>query len=184
MERSQKEARVGSIKERFDRMSSAVFLDFKGLNVEAVSKLRDEFRKSGVEYRVVKNTLVRHAIKHHGWASGLKASLVGMTGVAWSYEDPSAAAKVVKEFRRSKEHEKLKIKAGLIDGQVLTADAVESQLATMPGKNELRATLLMTLQAPLQQFLQQLNAPLQNFVYLLKAKEDKATEGAPAAPTA
>jgi large subunit ribosomal protein L10 len=182
MERAQKETLVGTIKDRFDRMTSAVFLDFKGLNVEAVSKLRDEFRKSGVEYRVVKNTLVRHAIKHHGWAKSLKPSLVGMTGVAWSYEDPSAAAKVVKEFRKSKEHEKLKIKAGLIDGQVLTPDAVETQLATMPGKNELRATLLMTLQAPLQQFLQQLNAPAQNFVYVLKAKEDKANEGAPAAP--
>jgi len=184
MERAQKEQIVETVKQKSARMTSAVFVDFKGLNVEQVSKLRDEFRKSGVEYRVVKNTLVRHAIKHHGWAKGLKTSLVGMTGVAWSYEDPSAAAKVVKEFRKNKEHDKLKIKAGLIDGQVLTADAVETQLATMPGKNELRATLLATLQAPLQQFLQQLNAPLQNFVYLLKAKEDKATEGAPPAPAA
>src|SRR6185436_12420828 len=118
MERSQKETLVGTIKDRFERMSSAVFLDFKGLNVEAVSKLRDEFRKSGVEYRVVKNTLVRHAIKHHGWAKGLDKSLVGMTGVAWSYEDPSAAAKVVKAFRN--DHDQPKVKAGLIEGQVLS----------------------------------------------------------------
>lgn len=182
MDRSEKETIVGSIKDKFDRMTSAVFLDFKGLNVEIVSKLRDEFRKSGVEYRVVKNTLVRHAIKHHGWAKGLDKSLTGMTGVAWSYEDPSAAAKVLREFRKNKDHEKLQIKAGLVDGQILSADAVESQLATMPGKNELRAMLLMTLQAPLQQFLQQVNAPLQNFVYVLKAKEDQANDGAPAAP--
>jgi large subunit ribosomal protein L10 len=179
MERSQKETIVGTIKSKFDRMTSAVFVDFKGLNVEAVSKLRDEFRKSGVEYRVVKNTLVKHAIKHHGWAKSLDSSLVGMTGVAWSYEDPSAAAKVVKAFR--KDHDKLKVKAGLIEGQVLSPDAVETQLATMPGKNELRAMFLMTLQAPLQQFLQQLQAPAQNLVYVLKAKEDKATEGTPAA---
>lgn len=182
MDRSQKETLVGTIKDKFDRMSSAVFLDFNGLNVEIVSKLRDEFRKNGVEYRVVKNTLVRHAIKHHSWAKNLDKSLTGMTGVAWSYEDPSAAAKVLREFRKNKDHEKLQIKAGLIEGQILSGDAVESQLATMPGKNELRATLLMTLQAPLQQFLQQLNAPLQNLVYVLKAKEDKANDGAPAAP--
>ena len=182
MDRTEKESVVGTVKDKFDRMTSAVFLNYKGLNVESVTKLRDEFRKSGVEYRVVKNTLVRHAIKHHAWSKGLKTSLVGMTGVAFCYEDPSAAAKVVKEFRRNKEHEKLKIKAGLIDGQVLTAEAVEAQLATMPGKNELRATLLATFQAPMQQFLQQLNAPLQNFVYVLKAKEDQANEGAPAAP--
>ena len=173
MERAQKETMVGSIKERFDRMTSAVFLDFKGLNVEAVTKLRDEFRKSGVEYRVVKNSLVRHAIKHHAWAKNLDTTLTGMTGIAWSYEDPSAAAKVVKAFRR--EHAKLLIKAGLIEGQILGGDSVETQLATMPGKDELRAGLLATMQAPAQQFLQQLNAPLQNLVYLLKAKEDAAT---------
>jgi len=175
MERSQKESIVGTVREKFARMTSAVFLDFKGLNVEAVTNLRDEFRKSGVEYRVVKNTLVHHAVKEHPWAEGLSRSLTGMTGVAWSYEDPSAAAKVVKAFR--KDNQKLQVKAGLIEGQVLSAEAVESQLATMPGKDELRATLLATLQAPLQQFVQQLNAPLQNFVYLLKAKEDAAGGG-------
>ena len=172
MERSQKEVLIGSVRQKFERMSSAVFLDFKGMNVEAVTKLRDEFRKSGVEYRVVKNTLVRHAIKEHPWAKTLAKSLTGMTGVAWSYEDPSAAAKVVKAFR--KDNQKLQIKAGLIEGQILSGDAVETQLATMPGKDELRATLLATLQAPLQQFVQQLNAPLQNFAYLLKAKEEEA----------
>ncbi|HTN90714.1 MAG TPA: 50S ribosomal protein L10 [Sorangium sp.] len=175
MERSQKEAVVGSVRQKFERMSSAVFLDFNGMNVESLTKLRDEFRKSGVEYRVVKNTLVRHAIKEHPWANTLAKSLTGMTGVAWSYEDPSAAAKVVKAFR--KDNQKLQIKAGLIEGQILSGDAVETQLATMPGKDELRATLLATLQAPLQQFVQQLNAPLQNFAYLLKAKEDAGTSG-------
>jgi large subunit ribosomal protein L10 len=176
MERADKDVLIGEVKQRFDRMTSAVFLDFKGLNVAVVTKLRDEFRKAGVEYRVVKNTLVRHAIKHHKWADKLDGTLTGMTGIAWSYEDPSAAAKVVKAFRKEKEHEALKIKAGLIEGQVLNAEGVENQLATMPGKNELRASLLATMAAPLQQFLQQLNAPGQNFVYLLKAKEDAANK--------
>ncbi len=174
MERSEKQVLIGEVKQRFDRMTSAVFLDFKGLNVTTVTRLRDEFRKAGVEYRVVKNTLVRHAIKHHGWAKNLDATLTGMTGIAWSYEDPSAAAKVVKAFR--KDNEKLKIKAGLIEGQVLSPEGVENQLATMPGKDELRAMLLATLQAPAQQFVQQLNAPLQNFAYLLKAKEEAASK--------
>ena len=171
MERAQKETVVGTIKQKFDTMTSAVFLDFKGLNVEAVTKLRQEFRKSGVEYKVVKNALVHHAVKDRPWGAKLDATLSGMTGVAWSYEDPSAAAKVVKAFR--KDNQKLLIKAGLIEGELLSPQAVEDQLATMPGKDELRARLLATMQAPLQQFLQQLNAPLQNFVYALKAKEDK-----------
>ena len=154
MDRTEKETITGTIMDSFARMSSAVFVDFKGLDVATVFKLRDELRKSGVEYRVVKNTLVKHAIKEHAWSVNLDQALTGMTGVAWSFEDPSAAAKVVKAFR--KDHEKLRIKAGLIEGQVLDGDGVENQLATMPGKNELRAMLLMTLQAPAQKLLAQL----------------------------
>ncbi|AKT37405.1 50S ribosomal protein L10 [Chondromyces crocatus] len=172
MDKSQKEVIVSSVREKFERMTSVVFIDFKGLNVEAVTKLRQEFQKSGVEYKVVKNTLVHQAVKALPWAKKLDTTLRGMTGVAWSFEDPSAAAKVLKAFR--KDNQKLQIKAGLIEGELLSAEAVEEQLATMPGKDELRAMLLATLQAPLQQFVQQLNAPLQNFAYLLKAKEDSA----------
>ena len=173
MDRSTKDTEIGRIKEKFSRMSSAVFLDYKGLNVAQVTRLRDEFRKSGVEYRVVKNTLVKHALKEHAWAKNLGKTLTGMTGIAWSYEEPGAAAKVVKAFRKEKENEKLGVKAGLVDGSIIPGERVETDLASMPGKNELRATLLATLQAPMQKLLQQLGAPAQNFVYLLKAKEDK-----------
>ena len=169
MERSEKDLQIGEIKSRFDKMTAAVLLDFKGMTVESATKLRAEFRKAGVEYKVVKNTLVKHAIKGTGYGGKLDKALVGMTGIAWSYEDPSAAAKIVKAFR--KEDEKLKVKAGLIDGSILDANAVENQLATMPGKDELRASLLATLQAPLQQFVALLQAPTQNLVYALAAKE-------------
>lgn len=177
MDRTTKDNEIGRIKEKFSRMSSAVFLDYKGLNVAQVTKLRDEFRKSGVEYRVVKNTLVKHALKEFAWSKSLAKTLTGMTGVAWSYEEPGAAAKVVKAFRKEKENEKLGVKAGLVDGSLIPGERVETDLASMPGKDELRATLLATMQAPMQQLLQQLNAPAQNFVYLLKAKEDKAAAG-------
>ena len=169
MERATKDLQIGEIKSRFDKMTAAVLLDFKGMTVESATKLRAEFRKAGVEYKVVKNTLVKHAIKSTGYSGKLDKALVGMTGIAWSYEDPSAAAKVVKAYR--KEDEKLKIKAGLIEGSILDAKAVEEQLATMPGKDELRAMLLATLQAPLQQFVALLQAPTQNLVYVLAAKE-------------
>src|SRR5678816_3167616 len=117
MERDQKEKQITEIKTRFDKMTAAVLLDFKGMTVENATKLRSEFRKAGVEYKVVKNTLVKHAIKGSAYAGKPDDALVGMTGIAWSYEDPSAAAKVVKAFK--KDHDKLKIKAGLIEGQVL-----------------------------------------------------------------
>jgi large subunit ribosomal protein L10 len=171
MIRATKDVHIGQIKARFDKMTAAVFLDFKGMSVEHVTKLRAEFRKAGVEYKVVKNTLVKHALKDAPYKKKLDDVLVGMTGIAWSYEDPSAAAKVVKSFKKDPAGDKLLIKAGLIDGSLLDAKSVEEQLATMPGKDELRAMLLATLQAPLQSFVALLAAPAQNFVYLLAAKE-------------
>ena len=173
MERANKDLQIGEIKGRFDKMTAAVLLDFKGMTVESATKLRAQFRNAGVEYKVVKNTLVKQAIKAT-YGDKLDGALVGMTGIAWSYEDPSVAAKIVKAYR--KEDEKLKIKAGLIDGSILDANAVENQLATMPGKDELRASLLATLQAPLQQFVALLQAPTQNLVYVLAAKERQAGE--------
>ncbi len=167
---------IGEVKGRFDKMTSAVFLDYKGMKVEHATKLRANFRKAGVEYKVIKNTLVKHALKGGPYGSKLDKVLTGMTGIAWSYEDPSAAAKVVKAFRKEAGDagEKLQIKAGLVDGTILDGKAVEDQLATMPGKDELRARLLATLQSPLTQFVQLLNAPAQNFVYLLVAKEKES----------
>lgn len=176
MDRATKAAQIDQIKARFDKMTAAVFLEFKGMTVKNATKLRSEFRKVGVDYKVVKNTLVMQALKGAAYKEQLEKALTGMTGIAWSYDDPSAAAKVVKAFKGSPAGEKLTIKAGLVEGSVLDGRAVEDQLATMPGKNELRAQLLATLQAPMQNLVALLAAPAQNFVYLLAAKEREAGE--------
>src|ERR1700678_3232220 len=117
MIRATKELHIGQIKARFDKMTAAVFLDFKGMTVEHVTKLRAEFRKAGGEYKVVKNTLVKPALKDAPYKQKLDDVLVGMTGIAWSYEDPSAAAKVVKAFKKDPAAgDNLLIKAGLLEG--------------------------------------------------------------------
>lgn len=171
MLRTEKEDAVKLLQERFAQMSSAVFVDYAGMTVEEVSELRDAFRKRGVEYRVVKNTLVKRALSDESWSANLGEALQGMTGIAWSFEEPSAAARVVKEYVQ--QNEKLKIKAGVLDGQVLDAKAVEGQLASLPSKDEARATLLAMLMAPAQNLVRLLNAPSQNFVLLLQAKKSK-----------
>jgi large subunit ribosomal protein L10 len=170
MQRTEKQEAIAAIKDRFDRMVSAVFVDFNGLDVASATALRDELRKTGIDYKVVKNTLAKLAVKDESYASDLDATFVGMTAIAWSYEEPGAAAKVFKEF--GKKNKNLAVKSALIDGKVIDADAVINQLATMPGRDELRAKLLATMQAPAQQFVQQLAAPAQNFVYLLTAKKE------------
>ena len=172
MLRTEKAEAIQGLRDRFDRMSSAVFLDYRGMNVEEVSKLRDVFRAQGIEYRVVKNTLVKQALADASWVGALNAALTGMTGIAWSYEDPSAAAKVVKDFARG--NEKLKIKAGLIDGQVLDAKGVENQLATMPGKPEMQAQLLGLLLQPAENLVRLLNTPATDLVRLLNTPAQNA----------
>ena len=170
MERPAKQKIVDLVRDRMARMTSLVLTDFRGLKVSELTTLRDEFRKSGVEYRVVKNTLVKLAILGTPIES-LAKYLVGPTGLAWSYEDPSAAAKVIKAFRKT--NEKLQAKCGVIEAQILPAEAVHEVMAVMPGKQDVRAMLLSTLQAPAVNLIRLLAAPAQNLAYLLQAKTNE-----------
>lgn len=172
MARPEKEAAVEMLRDRFSRMSSAVFVNFVGMEVGAVNELRSTFLKQGIEYKVVKNTLVKKALANEPWVGGLDLALKGMTGIAWSFEEPSAAARVLKEA--TKETQKPAIKAGLLEGAVLDAKAVYSQLATLPNKDEARAMLLATFMAPAQQMVMVLQAPGRNFVGVLAAKQRQA----------
>jgi large subunit ribosomal protein L10 len=169
--RTDKVEAVEAIKGHFARGTAAVFLDFSGMTVAEVSQLRSQFRQNGVTYKVLKNSLVRRALGDAPYVKTLSKALKGMTGIAFSGEEPGAAARVVKAF--VKDNEKLKVKAGLLDGQVLDAKTVETQLATLPGKNEARAMLLATMMAPAQRFVMLLNTPAGNFVRLLEAKKAK-----------
>jgi large subunit ribosomal protein L10 len=173
--KSAKTQAINEVKARFDKMTACVLVDYKGMTVESATTLRSQFRKAGVEYKVVKNTLVKQAIKGKPYSDTLAKSLTGMTGIAWSYEDPSTGAKVLKNFKKDagEAGAKLVVKAGILENEVLSGTRVENELATLPGKDELRAKLLATFQAPLQQFVALLQAPAQNFVYALVAKEQK-----------
>lgn len=173
MDRVQKEAQVAEIKARFGRMASAVVTDFRGLDVESINQLRREFFKANVEYRVVKNTLVKRAVGGEEYGDGLSGFLAGPTAIAWSYEDPIAPAKVVAEF--AKNNDKLKIKCAVLDGEILDEARVQ-ELAKMPGKDEIKAQLLATFMAPAQQMVRLLAAGPTNFLYLLNARKSALGE--------
>ncbi len=171
--RAAKEKEVEVVRERFQRAVATVLVDFRGMNVEQVTELRARFREKGIEYRVVKNNLVLKALEGTDISGrdGLAPFLKGPTAVAWSFEDPSSAAKIIKAFRKEgDDNEKLTVKCGLLEGQIFEGEAVESQLATLPGKDEIRAQLLAQLQAPMQSLVRQLSAPGQNLAYVLDAK--------------
>ncbi len=107
-------------------------------------------------------------------------SLIGMTGVAWCNESPSAAAKVIEEFKKNAgpQAAKLNVKAGLLGNQVLEREWVEKEMAKLPGLKETQAAALATIMAPAQQTVTVLNAPAQNLVYALQAWVDKLKEQA------
>jgi len=132
--RIEKAKEVELIKASFQKATSMVVLGYQGMDVPSVTELRARFRKAGVEYRVVKNSLFHQAIKGTPLAQNkdLDKALTGMNGIAFSFEDPSAAAKIVKTFRKEGEkHEKLQVKAGILESSVMAGSEVESTLATM-----------------------------------------------------
>ena len=178
--REQKAEVVASVKESFDKATAVVLVDFSGIDVPRITDLRARFREAGVDYKVVKNRLIKQAVRGSSFESNemWNAALKGMTAVAWSYEDPSAAAKIIKAFRKEDEkNEALEVKCGLLDSDVLSAVQVEKDLASLPGKDELRAMLLATLMAPAQSLVRQLQAPAQNLSYVFDAIRRKQEAG-------
>jgi large subunit ribosomal protein L10 len=162
-----KEQTVGEIRESFKDVMSVVLCDYRGIDVPAVTALRDEFRKAKCQYRVLKNTLVKIAIKGSE-LEPMSTLLKGPTVVIWSNESPSAPAKIA--VKAAQDIEPFKIKGGFFEGKVLDVQGVNA-LATMPGKPELQASLLMTFLAAPQNFVATLAAGPTNFLYLLKARE-------------
>ena len=167
MNRQEKSDVVQELKETLGQVASLVITDYRGLTVDQVNGLRSEIRKADCTYRVVKNTLLKRAIEGTAM-EGLAPLFKGPTSIAYSYEDPVAPAKIIDKFEKDLQH--LEVKGAYLDGQVLDKSGVKS-LATMPGKDELRATLLMTFLAPATEFVRLLAAAPQNFVYLLSARE-------------
>ncbi len=182
MNKTQKTEEIAKVKERFDASIAAVLVNFQGLDVATVSKLRREFRKGGVDYKVVKNNLIRHALNGSAYQHAIgklervgankthHASLRGMTGVAWCKEDPAAAAKVIVAFKKDggAKAAKLAVKAGLIGGEVRNGQWVEDEMSKLPGLKETQAMLLATIQAPAQQVVGVLSAPARNLVTVLQ----------------
>jgi large subunit ribosomal protein L10 len=174
-----KDQQIEYLKDRFARATSAVLVDFAGLTVSQATDLRNQFRKAGVDYKVVKNTLVKIAVKGTALdTDALKAQLKGQTGIAFSFEEPSVAAKVLRDFRKVEVNAaKLQVKCGVLENAVMAGNRVETELASLPGKNEVRAMLLAQLLAPMQKLVMQLNAPAQNFNFALDARRRQLESG-------
>ena len=161
----QKQEVVRVLAEKLRSCASGVLVQYQGIKVADDTAMRAAMRKAGVEYAVIKNTMIGRALKEAG-IEGLDAHLNGMTALAISTEDAVAPAKILKEY--AEKVEGFELKAGFLDGAVLDVAGVEA-LAAIPSKEVLIAKMLGSLMAPLYSFSR-----------VLQAKIDKENEEAPA----
>ena len=153
---------VAGIKEKFEKAQTVVLVDYRGLTVAEDTELRNQLRKAGVEYAVLKNTMISRAIEGMN-VDEMHASLEGPTAVAFGYEEMIAPAKILSEF--AKKSKKLTIKCGVCDGAYLNADGVEA-LASLPSKEVHIAKIMGSMMSSVS-----------NFVYCVEAiRTQKAGE--------
>lgn len=162
--RSEKEAIMIELKQKFEDSKVAIFAGYKGLNVSEATRLRRRLKEAGCEFKVAKNTLTNLVVKQLD-LDQLSPYLEGPVGIAFG-KDPVAPAKILSEFIR--ETKKMEIKAGVLDGKVIDAVGVKS-LADLPPREVLLAMVLGGMQAPLYGFAGVLQGTLRSFVYALEA---------------
>ncbi|MBD3180371.1 MAG: 50S ribosomal protein L10 [Candidatus Latescibacteria bacterium] len=160
---------VEELTELFKGAKSIVLNDYKGLNVEQVSELRSNCREKNVIFRVIKNTLAKRAFENSGLAE-VESFLEGPTAVAISYEDEVVSAQVLNEF--AGEYELPVFKGSIINGRVMDRDKT-IHLASLPGKDELRAQVVGAFVSPVRGLVVVLDASRRNLVYVLNAIAEK-----------
>ena len=149
----QKQEIVAEVSEAATKATSAVLADYRGLTVEQMTRLRAKARASGVYVKVVRNTLVRRAVKGTDYEC-LDPALVGPTLLAFSMEDPGAAARLLRDF--AKDFEKLEVKALSIGGALYGADQLE-RISMLPTRDQALALLMAVMQAPITKLARTLN---------------------------
>lgn len=164
-----KKALVAEVNEVAKSALSAVAAEYRGLTVGQMTDFRKKAREAGVYVRVVKNTLAKRAVEGTDFAC-LSEALKGPLVLAFSQEDPGAAARIVKDF--SKESDKLVTRAVSISGQLYGASELE-RLASLPTLDGARAMLLGVFQAPLAKLVRTVNEPHAKLARALQAYADK-----------
>lgn len=165
----QKKALVANLADKLKNSCAGVIVNYKGINVSDDTKLRKDLRESGVEYFVVKNTLLQRAAKEAN-LEGLEPVLEGTTAIAISKEDHVAAARVICKFAEGNDF--FKAKAGFIEDKIINEREVNN-LAKLPTKEVLVAKALGGLNAPISGFVTVLNGTLKGLVVALNAIAEK-----------
>ncbi len=166
MNRTVKQEQVELMHEKLKRAKAVFLADFRGMNVEKATTLRNELRAAAVEYKVFKNSLLELASKETDFEC-LQPHLAGPTAVAISYDDPVSAAKVLSKFAKVPQGAFV-LKAGVLSGKLLDVAQIQA-LADLPSREVLLAKMLGSMQAPATNFVGLLAAIPGSFVRVLDA---------------
>lgn len=169
---AEKAETVAAVHERFKSAKMAIVTEYRGLTVAQITRLRREVRQASGEYHVIKNTLVRRALKDTHYAD-LERLLEGPNGWVFAYDDPVVLSKTLVKF--AEDNEKIKIKGGVFEGQFLDSAKVKA-LSQMPSKPELQAKVLAMIQAPATQLVRLIQEPGARVVRLLESLRKSKSE--------
>jgi len=170
LSRAQKEQLVKDLSEKIKAGKVMIFSDYSGTSMAKMKNLRDELRKTGSSYKITKKKLIELAFKNAGIETDVK-NMEGQIGVAIGKADEVSAAKVLANF--AKENENFKILQGVLEGKIISKKEV-SALAALPGRDELMAKFVGSVNAPISGFVNVLAGNLRNLVRVLRAVAEKS----------
>ncbi|UCH80362.1 MAG: 50S ribosomal protein L10 [Nitrospiraceae bacterium] len=169
LNRTEKAQVVSELQKKFESAKGIVFTDYRGLNVEEITELRNSLRESALEYRVVKNTLARIAAEGTP-VDQAKDILSGPIGIAVGFDDPVLVVKKVLEFNKS--NDKLEVRGGIVEGNVYALNDLLS-ISKLPPKEIQLSMLAGVMKAPATKLAGLLSATLTRFAYAMEALKDK-----------
>ena len=173
MANPQKVEIIKELTQRFQESCGIYFTQYTGMDVSQATELRKQFRENSVSYFVSKNTLTKIAAKNAGYEDKLDGVLNGQVGIAYSAEDPTAPAKVIKEFKKSNK-DILDVVGLVFEGEVFDADKYE-ELADLPSKEVLLSMLIGGLNQPMSKLVGTLNGAMSKLHGVLSSlKETKS----------
>jgi large subunit ribosomal protein L10 len=171
MNKDEKTEIISEVKEMIENSSAIYLTDYSGITVADISTIRNEFRKEGVRYRVIKNTLFKRALDEAGKYDKLADHLIGMTGYAFASDNPVAPAKIIKKYNDSSQ--KLSLKACYIENQYYDGNKL-NEIASLPSKNDIIAGILGSINSPASGIVGTINAVLSNLVSVIDQISKKA----------
>ena len=174
MDRQGKEKFVAALHDRLEKARGTFLVEYKGLDVKSMNRLRKELKKVDAEFQVVKNRLLKLASEETD-TELIKDQMQGPSAIAVTYEDMVGTAKVLVDF--AEEFKKLRINKGQISGKVVDIDAIK-RLSKLPGKDVLLAQTLSAMQAVPASFVRVLNGVVSSLLNVLTAIEQQKAESA------